>query len=550
MNGLIPRRKDWCEREVRTIPCKRWSGLAVGAACLAIATWSCSAAAPRALLTPLERNGYARVTSSAEISQDLRDLERRHTMAELVPLGRSALGRPMEALLLSKELGALQANPARPTRLTVMLLGSQHGTEPSGAEALLRLAHEVVEGRLRSYLDDMNLILVPDGNPDGRDRHRRVNGNGVNLSTNFAVLSGPETRAINDALIRWQPDVLLDVHESAVFKGKSLAQQGYLTDVESQFEVANNPNLDPDIAAFSRDPLLRAAIELVAAQGLRAQHYIGEITDIRQPVTHGGLSLKNLRNKAGMMGAFSFLLENRLDPKTGDFPTPRNLQARVGKQLLGITAFLDVCRRYREDIRRLTAAARERWRAPPDEESVFLLSVYAPDPTQPKITVRLRRAQTGEPEEVTFAYHGAVATAHRLRIPQAYVVTAHQDELRLWLDRQRIEYEVVAAPRAAAVTIQHIHSRTVIPERHGWSYAQYAIEERHADVQVGPDALWVPLDQPARRLIPLLLEPRSNSSIFNDPAYAALIAAGEDFFIQRVDEKNSPRALTSGLEKR
>lgn len=532
------------------MPWPRFLRRAVGAACLAITTWSCSAASPRAPLTPLERNGYARVTSPAEISQDLHDLARRHTVAELMPLGRSALGHPMEALLLSKELGALQANPATPTRLTVMLLGSQHGTEPSGAEALLRLAHEVVEGRLGSYLDDMNLILVPDGNPDGRDRHRRVNGNGVNLSTNFTVLSEPETRAINDALIRWQPDVLLDVHESAVFKAKSLARQGYLTDVESQLEVANNPNLDPDIAAFSRDRLLRAVIELVTAQGLPAQHYIGEITDLRQPVTHGGVSLKNLRNKAGIMGVFSFLLENRLDPKTGDFPTPRNLQARVGKQLLGITAFLDVCRRHREDIRRLAAAARERWRAPPDEESLSLFSMYAPDPTRPNITVRLRRADTGEAEEMTFAYHGDIATAHRLRIPQAYVVTAHQDELRAWLDRQRIAYEVMAAPRAAAVTVQHIQSRTVVTERHGWSYAQYAIEERRADVQVEPGALWIPLDQPARRLIPLLLEPRSNSSIFEDPAYAKLIAVGGDFFIQRAEAENFSSALTSGLEKR
>ena len=52
-------------------------------------------------------------------------------------------------------------------------------------------------------------------------------------------------------------------------------------------------------------------------RGLDAREYVGEITDIEQPITHGGLSLKNLRNRAAMEGAFSLLLENRLDPSIG-----------------------------------------------------------------------------------------------------------------------------------------------------------------------------------------------------------------------------------------
>ena len=35
------------------------------------------------------------------------------------------------------------------------------------------------------------------------------------------------------------------------------------------------------------------------------RHYLGEITDIHQPVTHGGLSLRNLRNYAAFLGTAS-----------------------------------------------------------------------------------------------------------------------------------------------------------------------------------------------------------------------------------------------------
>lgn len=72
-------------------------------------------------------------------------------------------------------------------------------------------------------------------------------------------------------------------------------------------EVANNPNVDPEILALGRYHLLPEWIERVQARGLSAQHYIGAITRIAQPLTHGRLWLRNLRNKAGFRGAFSFL---------------------------------------------------------------------------------------------------------------------------------------------------------------------------------------------------------------------------------------------------
>jgi hypothetical protein len=47
------------------------------------------------------------------------------------------------------------------------------------------------------------------------------------------------------------------------------------------------------------------------------------------------------------------------------------------------------------------------------------------------------------------------------------------------------------------------------------------------------------LRQPARRLIPLLLEPRSNAGFFQDPSLAELLEVGEEFFIYRVERVKS-----------
>lgn len=482
---------------------------------------------------PAERNGFQRPSTPEEVVGFLAELASENGAARLVTIGRSAGGRPLVALELARESASLDGGTDTRSKPTVMVIGSQHGTEPSGGEAILVLARELVSGRQGDALEDFNLILVPDANPDGRAAHRRVNANGVNLSTNYSVASQPETQAILDALERWQPQVVLDVHESAILKKKTLGAQGYMTDFEAQLELANNPNVDPALRSLG-ETVLAESIQSITAAGVPAQHYIGEITDVAQPITHGGLTVKNLRNMAGMHGALSLLIENRLDPPGPVFPTPRNLRGRVDKQLVGITTFLDVCRRRRDEISASVGAARERWRAAADDE-VYLQARYVLDPRRPEIVVPLRRIDDGTLERRVFARHDVVESLRPLRLPRAYAVTAHQDAVRRVLDRHAIDYEVLAAPRRAEATVLHLRARIDVPGRHGWGYADYEIEERSATVMLPAGSLWVDLDQPLRRLVPLLLEPRSNGGIFQDPAYAELLEIGEDFFVLRIE---------------
>jgi len=267
--------------------------------------------------TTLEKSNYTQLTSSEEILQFLDTLSQRNPgNTEMSILGASAKGKPLGALLISQKPGHFNQKLSSPSRLTVMLVGSQHGSEPSGAEALLLLSRDILEGALRHYLSVADFIVIPDSNPDGRTANRRVNGNGVNLSTNYDLLTEPECRALVDALYRWQPEVILDIHESAVLKKQSLGREGFLTDVEAQFEAANNPNVDSGIRTFTYERFLPELVAAVSAKGLPCQRYIGEITSVNQVITHAGLSLRNLRNRAGMAGCFSFLLENKLDPST------------------------------------------------------------------------------------------------------------------------------------------------------------------------------------------------------------------------------------------
>lgn len=480
-------------------------------------------------LTPLEAASYQNLPDSAQVTVFLDELAQASLHARAVTIGYSAGGRPLTALLLSNDAGFLWEDRSAPGKLVAMLVGGQHGTEPSGTEALQALARDVVLGPRQALLEHLDLILVPNSNPDGRDLKRRVNGNGVNLSTDYVVLSQPESLGLVRLLNRFQPHVLLDVHESAILKKKSLGAQGYLTDFEAQFELANHANVDPRLRYFAEYVFLPELLEAVNSQGLPARRYIGEITSLSQPIAHGGISLRNLRNYAGMRGTFAFLLENRLDPP-GDWPTPRNIQARVAKQQLCILAFLEQIIRFRQAVLKRVEQVRQSQQG---RRTVALRADYEPLPSRPKITIGLRSLDTGKLVAREFDYHGRIVAKNRVLLPRIYAITARRTAVARLLDRHGIGYRKVADARVFAGICQQITKVEVrrwfygiIPRRE----VKVSLQEEVKKVKLVPGDLLIDLRQPTGALAFLLLDPRSSTSVFHDPAYTPLLVEGRRFF--------------------
>jgi hypothetical protein len=318
----------------------------------------------------------------------------------------------------------------------VLLIGAQHGTEPSGAEALQQVVRDFALGRMETLLNFLNFIVVPISNPDGRDLRRRTNANKVNLSTDFLVQSQPETRALTQLIRRLKPHVILDVHESAIYKRSSLGAQGFMTDFEAQFESANHPNVSASVRRVARYLVLPSIIEKISASGMRANRYIGEITNINQPITHGGLTIRNIRNYAGILGSLSILVENRLDPP-GQYATPRNIRIRVEKQYLSITTFLSVIERHRKAISNALKQAAIPSRASFSRPRVALVTDYEEDKNSPTITLPMIVLGKGTNDGIVidrriereFVYRPRVAEKLTIPLPRAYAVTAKQNEI-------------------------------------------------------------------------------------------------------------------------
>lgn len=488
-----------------------------------LAVSGCAAGAETPPPTPLEAVGYSRHSTSEEISAYLAMLvARTPALARTESLGRSVQGRPIEALVLT----APTAKAGAP-RLKVLLVGSQHGgAEPAGGEALLAIARDLTEGDLRPLLDDLDVVLIPNANPDGRDLRRRANANRVNINTDFVLLSQPESRALTQALARYAPHAVLDTHESAVLKRTTLAREGYLTDFDAQFEIANNPALPTGLRAFAQDQVLPALLARVSAAGLPANHYIGEIVSTRQPITNGGLTLRNFRNTAGLTGALSVLVETRLDPHHDHFASYRNIAVRVQRQQLCIRSFLAEVHTRRAAILAHTAAARAALKPP----TLTLFAGYAADPDHPTVTLPLRRLDTREREVLSFADHRRVVSADTIPYPSALIVTDHTDRLRELLDHHGIHYTTLTQAARLAVVATRFAARPGLADR------VPAQTSGRASLAVKAGSLVIDLAQPAGRKALLLLDPRSTSSVFRYPDYAALVTPAADFFVYHAAE--------------
>lgn len=494
--------------------CSRWAPRGAWTALVSLATGFSAAAQ---LPTPLETAQFKRISTSAEISAYLDALAARAPDARKDRVGVSAQGRPIEALVFARSDDARARGKFR-----VMITGSQHGAaEPAGGEALMVIARDLAFGDLRPLLADMEVILLPNANPDGRDLGRRSNANGVNINTDFVLAEQPETRALLDALAEYRPDALLDTHESAVLKRETLAKEGYLTDFDAQFEVANAAGVSPYLRRLTLERLLPVLVERVTAAGLPAQRYIGEITSAHQPVTNGGLTLRNFRNTSGLFGAASFLVETKLDSREDPWPTYRNIAERVERQLICLRAFLQLMHEQRAAI----ATEVERARRRTVGERVMLYTNYVRDETHPYARIALRRLDTRALETLEFRDHRRQIFADEIALPPRLLVTREQKRIGALLDRHHIDYEALDSAQTFTVLAARYAPQMNITER----VRTLGAEQKSVTVPAG--TLLVDTNQTNGRIALLLLDPRSTSSVFRYPEYGAALDPAREHFV-------------------
>ncbi|MFW6034401.1 MAG: M14 family zinc carboxypeptidase [bacterium] len=188
-------------------------------------------------------------------------------------------------------LGTLAA-PAG-TRAAVLLVGSQHGDEPAGREAILRFVAGITDSLdrdLAELLDRWPVVAVPTTNPDGIDTGSRWNANDVDLNRDHVAQVQPETRALHSVLARTRPLVVLDMHES---------RKHVKPDSLVEFSRGHHPRIHPRVTVASQTLLDRLLARATAHAYPTGEYESGTADDAR-----------SLRNAAALNGHVAALTES------------------------------------------------------------------------------------------------------------------------------------------------------------------------------------------------------------------------------------------------
>ncbi len=118
--------------------------------------------------------------------------------------GVSSEGRPIPLLVLGNG----------PT--TVLLWSQMHGDEPTATSALLDVLNYFGTTReapaTKALLSKLTLAVIPMLNPDGAERTRRTNAQGIDINRDAARLQTPEGRFLKSVRDRLKPSIGYNLH--------------------------------------------------------------------------------------------------------------------------------------------------------------------------------------------------------------------------------------------------------------------------------------------------------------------------------------------------
>jgi hypothetical protein len=219
----------------------------------------------RTLTTLAERSGFRRTGGAAEVAQLCAAFAAAWPQAvRSFEFGRSAEGRAMWALLASRA-------DARQVPL-LMLQAGIHPGESDGKDAGFIALREILGGAAApGALERIAILLVPAFNVDGHERCGRWNrpnqdgpeetgwrttAQNLNLNRDYTKADAPEMRALLGLIRAWDPLVCADLH---VTDGAD-----FQPDVSLQAEPINQG--DPQLYSAGRE-LRDALIAKLAARG-------------------------------------------------------------------------------------------------------------------------------------------------------------------------------------------------------------------------------------------------------------------------------------------
>jgi hypothetical protein len=167
------------------------------------------------LRTQWEQTQAAQFTSDVSEYQYTAALAAASERVRVVEIGRTLQNRPINMFIVGFPSAPKSVNQVRGST-TALVNCNVHGNEPSSREACMILARELAfadDARTFEILSNLTVLIVPTINGDGRAANTRGNATGQDLNRDYSLIREPETFSFVEMMRDYQPEAGFDGHE-------------------------------------------------------------------------------------------------------------------------------------------------------------------------------------------------------------------------------------------------------------------------------------------------------------------------------------------------
>ena len=476
--------------------------------------------------TPLQKKSYSKPTTYEELSAYVHQLHLSSKLLNVETIGQSAMGRNLFAMKFSSSKFGKD-----PSKIKILLFAQQHGNEQSGKEGALLLAQELLKPGNLYLFDRIDLVIVPQMNPDGSEINKRLNGNEADLNRNHLTLTEPETVALHHLFDKYLFEVTMDVHEYFPF-GDAWKKFGYRDNTDEFIGPVNNPNISENIKDLANQSFLPFLKKYMADK-----HFTNFIYSPGGPpginyIRHSTFDINDGRQSFGILNSFSFIQEGI----NGKDSFADNIRHRAEGQMTGMRGLLEYAYLNKEKIKTMVANDRKELTQNTPGSIISIQCEHVSNGEKLDLPVHSYYSDTDSIYTVV-DYRPVVKSLIDIIKPEGYLIPKKLKDVTDWIDRQALKKTSVNLTSSYRIEQYKIEAIDSI-DFEGDNIVNPSVISKDYPSQISSaDYIYVPAAQLKGNMLVIALEPKSMLGLVTYKQFAYLLKAGEEYPILRVVKK-------------
>lgn len=481
---------------------------------------SCASAPPAVLpVLPAED----RPVTYSELTAWLGTADQASDLLTVSPAGKSVQGRNLFTATFSED-----GFGSDPEKVKVLFFAQQHGNEQSGKQGALLLIRDLLSPENRYLFSRVDLMVIPQVNPDGSEQNQRRNGNNMDLNRNHLILTEPESRIVEGLVDRWKFEATLDVHEYAPYGGE-WETLGIRRNFDEQLGYLSNPNVAESIRNFQAEEAVPFIEKEVTRKGFSFFIYSPGGPPEKDYIRYSTYDINDGRQCPGIQNSFSFILEGL----NGEDNFKDRIARRAEGQKTAMMSLLKFIYSHHTKIKSLVAEERRKLVSGEVSPTVAIQMDHVPNGKS--LSMPLLSLKSGRDTVITVRnFRPVVQSSCTVTRPEGYLIPKSKPELIEWADRHHLE----KAPFPGTQTYQtegYWITGTDSLDFEGDPTVNPSVETRTLTGKINPDDyVFLPTRQLKNNLIVLALEPKSTLGLHTYRQFAHLLEKGTLYPVLRV----------------